>query len=187
MHYIRLICSLAFYIFCGCAIWYIYNLIKTREFFKNRNFFITLCLSFLLSIPHIPVLCNYETTDIGSYYEATEYTAKYYVIMSREPETNPNRKAYTLPAEIKRKLHEEKETFRSSTSYLDGETSEQYVSVPYYHINYLYFPNGGYLTFTYDEASENPDYTDIILNEETMVTDYHGDEYYITLTNKKVN
>ena len=183
--FIHTITETAFYTTVCLAASFLWSVIKREIKQKSTAFYISWLLAFLLCIPHIPVLCNYETTDIGSYYEATEYTAKYYVIMSREPETNPNRKAYTLPAEIERRLDEGAETFHSSTYYLDGETYEQDVSTPSYHINYLYFPNGGYLTFTYDEAYEEPDRTDLLLNEETMVADYHGDEYYITLTNKK--
>ena len=185
LYYIKIICDTSFYVFCVCAIWYIYNLIKTKTFYKGRNFLITLSISFLLAIPHIPVLCGYETTNIGDFYEAREYTAKYYVIMSREPDINVDRKAYTLPAEIERRLDEGVETFHSTTYYLDGETYEQGVDALNYHINYLYFPNGGYLTFNYDEAYENPEYSILLLDKETKVTDYHGDEYYITLTKKK--
>ena len=51
-----------------------------------------------------------------------------------------------------------------------------------YHIKYLYFPNGGYLTFDTCEPEDN----DIYPNEEENVYDYRGDEYYITLTKQKV-
>ena len=55
-----------------------------------------------------------------------------------------------------------------------------------YHINKLYFPNGGYLTFDYDAVYDNPEYSTVYPNKETKVIDYHDNEYYITLTNLKV-
>ena len=129
---------------------------------------------FLTSIPHVPFLFGYGTTQIGDYYEKSAYTETYTVIMSREPENITTRKAYTLPAEIER---------RKDYLYTTEDYDEVYDLA--YHINYLYFPNGGYLSFSYDEAYENPEYCLLEPNKERRVTDYHGDEYYITLTTEK--
>lgn len=175
----------AFYATIILTISFVLSLFKRMHKQHSKAFYISWLLAFVLCIPHIPVVCGYETTNIGDFYEAGEYTAKYYVIMSREPNSETNRKAYTLPAEIERRSDEHVETYKTATNYLDGETYEQEVSVLNYHINYLYFPNGGYLVFNYDEAYENPEYSILLLDAETKVTDYYGDDYYITLTSKK--
>ena len=141
---------------------------------------------FVLSIPRIPVLFGHQTTQIGDFYEAKEYTEKYYVIMSREPENVHNRKQYTLPATIERRK-DYSYTTEVSEDYYFQEHGGDDVYVLNYHITHLYFPNGGYLVFDYDEALEDSELTDIELNKETEVIDYHGDYYYITLTNKKVS
>ena len=124
------------------------------------------CLFLLLSVPYIPILFKCETTQIGDFYEAEDYTEYYYVLMSREPENKIGRKVYTLPAEIERRYDENEERHC-------------------YHINYLYFPNGGYLSFDYDFAYEEPNCSTVQKDKETEVTDYHGDVYYITLTTEK--
>lgn len=97
--------------------------------------------------------------------------------MSRDPETEPNRNAYTLPAEIERR-----EDYVGAVKVGNGEYED--IETLSYHINYLYFPNGGYLSFDYYEAYENPEYCIVILNKERKVTDYKGNEYYITLTDE---
>lgn len=166
-----------------CAI-FIYRLIR-RKNVKNNMFYIIGGLFILLSLPHIPVLCGYETTQIGDFYEAREYTEKYYVVMSREPESVQNRKKYTLPAEIERRT----DYLYTTEVYEDYYFQEHGGNDIYrlaYHINYLYFPNGGYLTFVYDEVYENPEYSTVLLNQETKVTDYYDNDYYITLTSEKV-
>ena len=179
--------SSSFYCFVILSINLVISLFKRNFRSKSRAFFISWLVTIVLCLPHIPVLFGYETNQIGAFYEATNYKAKYYVTMSREPNSKTNRKAYTLPAEIERREdYMGTETYHSSTHYIDGETYESDIYALNYHINYLYFPNGGYLFFDYDEAYENPKYSTVALNQETKVTDYHGDNYYITLTSKKV-
>ena len=157
-----------FFCFGVLGIIFLYRLIR-KKVIKNKLFYIAWILFFLLSIPHIPVLCGYETTQIGDFYEAKEYKEKYYVIISRQSKEHNNRKVYTLPAEVVRSLD-----FSHAT-----ETDDVYTLN--YHINYLYFPNGGYLYF------DEPTYSIIQIGQESEVIDYHDDSYYITLTKNKVN
>lgn len=172
-----------FFCFVILSIIFLYDLIH-KHLIKRKIFYFALALFFIFSTPHIPILCKYETTQIGDFYEAREYTAKYYVIMSKEPETNPNRKVYTLPAEIERRLDYEGST-EAYEDYYFQEHGETDIYVLNYHINYLYFSNGGYLNFDYDNAYDNPDLTKVIPDKEISCIDYKDDTYYITLTTKK--
>ena len=162
-----------FVCFIGLCIIFFDRLIFKRVI-KGKVFYVAWLLFFVLSIPHIPVLYGYETTQIGDFYEAREYKEKYFVVMSRKPEDIEDRKQYTLPAEIERRL-----TYEGS-----DDNGNDFYSLNY-HINYLYFPNGGYLSFDYDYAYEEAGRTSVKVNKETEVVDYHGDEYYITLTKEK--
>ena len=164
------------FFFCSVVlgiIW-IYRIIS-KKLIKRRIFYIVWGLFFTLSIPHIPVLFKYETTQIDDFYEAREYTENYYVIYSKKPQSNTDRKQYMLPAQIERRY-----------DYL-GTTDDGYDMLDLnYHINYLYFSNGGYLSFDYDGAYEDPSYSTVILGQEVAVIDSHGDTYYVTLTDEKV-
>lgn len=176
-YFTHLLCKCFFYTFIALAIGVILYVLKNRKTPKSKKFYLLWIISFLFSLPHIPFLFDYETTNIGGFYEGSQYKEKYIVLMSREPQSVVNRKIYTLPAEIER---------RSDHSGVievgNGEYEE--LEALNYHINYLYFPNGGYLSFDYDEAYESPEYCVVILNKERKVTDYKGNEYYVTLTDK---
>ena len=158
---------------------FLYRLFRKRVI-KKKLFYTVWILLLLLSIPHIPVICGYETTQIGDFYEAQEYKEKYYVTMSRQPNDKENRKVYTLPAEIERSLD-----FSYTTDIYEDYYSQEHggedVYTLNYHITRLYFPNGGYLTFDY--YSEN---SILQVEQEAEVIDYHGNIYYITLTKEKV-
>lgn len=167
------------------TIYFIYCLIR-HKIIKSPLYYIVWALFFVLSIPHIPVLIGYQTTQIGDFYEAREYKAKYYVIMSREPGSVNSRQQYTLPAEIERRK-DYLYTTDITEDYFFQEHGGHEVYGLIYHINRLYLPNGGYLIFNYDAAYDNPEDTDIELNKETEVIDYHDDTYYITLTDRKVS
>lgn len=149
-----------------------------KHVIKNKLFYGVWIFFLLLSIPHIPVLFGYETTQIGDFYEAKEYTEKYYVIMSRQPKEKENRKAYKLPAEIER-VFDYSYTTDVDEDYYSQEHGGQDVYVLNYHINHLYFSNGGYLSF------DEPSYSMLQVEKESEVMDYHGDTYYITLTKEK--
>lgn len=152
-----------------CVVW-LYRLM-CKDFIKRKVFYIVWVTVLLLSIPHIPQLFGYKTTQIGDFYEAREYTEEYYVVFSREPQSNTNRKQYMLPAQIERRY-----TYEGTTD--DGNE----IYDLNYHINYLYFSNGGYLSFDYDDSDDS----NVVLGKEMMVMDYHGDFYYVTLTDEKV-
>lgn len=165
------------------TVYFIYRLIK-HKIIKNRLYYIVWALFFVLSIPYIPTLLGYQTTQIGDFYEAREYKEKYYVIMSKKPENVSNRKQYTLPAEIERRW-DYSYTTNVTEDYFSQEHGGHEIYVPNYHINRLYFPNGGCLVFNHD--SSEPEDTDIELNKETEVIDYHDNTYYVTLTDRKVS
>jgi hypothetical protein len=156
-----------------CGVW-LYRIFR-RDFIKRKVFYLVWIAVLLLSIPHVPQLFGYKTTQIGDFYEALKYTEEYYVIYSKEPQSNPNRKQYVLPARIERRL-----------DYTDTTENGYDKHDLNYHINYLYFSNGGYLSFDYDIAYDT-NRSLVILGQETEVEDYHGDTYYITLTDEKVN
>ncbi len=138
------------------CVYFIYRLIR-RNKIKTKVFYIVFVVYFILSVPYIPKLLGYKTMQIGDFYEAEEYKAKYYVIMSRDPDGSAIRKEYKLPAEIERR-----------TDYL-------------YHINYIFFSNGGYLNFT-DRDDED---TVLSPDKETRCIDNKNEYYYITLTKEK--
>jgi len=166
-------------VFPICTICFIVSAIKDRKFFKSRAFYFSWLLSFLLFLPNVPIYMGYGTTQIGDFYEKKDYTEEYMVIMSQKPQTNPNRKEYTLPATIYR--CEDYLDTTSSTHYITGERSEKEIYGYQYHIEKLYFSNGGYLTF--DEG-----YNVVHLNEEVKLYDRNNnDTYYITLTDQKYN
>ncbi len=154
---------------------FLYRLIRKR-IIKSKIFYVVWALFFALAAPHIPVLFGYETAQIGDFYEAREYTEKYYVIMSRKPESETTRTVYKLPAEIQRRF-----SYEGSDDY-----GNEFLSLNY-HINYLYFPNGGYLCFDYDYAYENSGVTIVVPNQETECIDYKDEIYYITLTTERAD
>lgn len=163
-------CFLDYFAIMGIV--FLYRLIRRRTI-RKRLFYIVWLLFFLLSIPYIPVLFGHQTTQIGTFYEARTYKAKYNVILSRESSNVSNRKLYTLPAEIERKY-----------DYTGYDEHGDYYELNY-HVNYIYFPNGGYLSFDYDYAYDEPSCSLVAVNRETIVTDSHDDEYYVTLTAEK--
>ena len=163
-----LFCSeMLFDCFVIMAVYAVYRLIRKRVI-KSKVFYGFVCLFFLLSIPYIPKFCGYKTTQIGDFYEARQYTEKYYVLMSTKPKSNSKRKVYRLPATIERSIDD------------IGTTEEgRPESETRYHLKYLYLSNGGKLTFEYNEDAI------LIPDEEVKVYDKNGTEYYITLTKEK--
>ena len=169
-----------FFWFKALGIAFVCTLLFDKHLIKRKLFYIVWVSVLLLSIPQMPVLFGYETTQIGDFYEAKEYTEKYYVLMSRQPQEKENRKVYTLPADIERSL----EYYYTEDVYEDYYLQEHGGYDVYsqgYYIRKLHFPNGGYLTF------DNMDDSLILVGIETEVIDYHEDTYYITLTSEKVN
>lgn len=164
----------SFFCFVILSVLWLYRLIRNKRE-RRRCFYVVWAVYLMLSLPHIPVLFGYETTQIGDFYEAREYTEEYYVIFSRKPQSDTSRKQYMLPALIERRL-----------DYIDMTEDGHDICDLNYHINYLYFSNGGHLSFDYDGAYEDAERSAVILGQETKVEDYHGDTYYVTLTDEKV-
>ena len=164
----------SFFCFAVLSVLWLYRLIRNKRE-RRRCFYVAWAFYLMLSLPHIPVMFGYETTQIGDFYEAREYTEEYYVIFSRKPQGDTSRKQYMLPALIERRL-----------DYIDTTEDGQDICDLIYHINYLYFSNGGYLSFDYDGAYDDAERSAVILGQETKVEDYHGNIYYITLTDEKV-
>ena len=108
----------------------------------------------------------------GALFEKKEYEGNFIVTMSRNPKSTSERTVYYLPAHIS-KYCEVVDEYTHYTWYT-GEREEEYIESSLYHINHLYFSNGGYSTFYEDNI--------LHLNEEARVTDYEGNTYYITLT-----
>lgn len=168
-----------YYGFIFMFIRFLYRLIR-NNMIRSGIFYAIWIFSFILSIPYIPTLFGYETTQIGDLYEAREYTANYYVIMSREPETAKDRKIYTRPAEITRQIDYKYTTAMRTDSYTQQEYGGDDIYGFAYHIKCMYFLNGTRLDFSTDDNNSV-----IYLNKETKVTSTSGKDYYITLTGKK--
>lgn len=155
---------------------FFYRLIRKRPI-KTKVFYVVAIIYFLASLPYIPYLCGYKTTQIGDFYESREYKEKYYVVMSRKPKTVEGRKQYFLSAEIER-CYDQIGTTREYENAYGQQYGGHDIYELNYHINYIFFSNNGYLCF------ENQI---ININDETRVTDSKGNTYYVTLTRKKVS
>ncbi len=164
---------------------YIYYLLRGRKtnkqlssyvgnFFSRRNG-ILLCimfsiLGFMLS-PH--VFGKFENTNIGSFLEKETYREQYYVYIRDNDNLS---KSYRVKADI----------FKGPCGYEtytdDGEETFV-VKGNGYFLEKIYWNNGGYLIF---ENSGDFSSTQLYPGQETKVTDYHNDDYYVTLTTEKV-
>lgn len=160
----------------------IFTIVFMVSLFKRKikglrmMFYIGWCVALLLCIPHLPRVFGYGTTQIGSFYEYREYTENYVVTMSRHPKSKSNRKVYTLPATISRM-----EDYVGSVTHRDhdgGEYEKDIYELAYF-LDYIYFDNGEYLYF-----SESAEETPLVVGEEVELKDYHGDTYYVKLTDK---
>ena len=174
---IRLVAEFCFYITVVMSMIFAVKICIWDFCAISKIFVVCWSVTFALSLPHWPPLFGYETTQIGDIYEKEEYIENYLVIMSRQPNTVQNRKKYTLPAQIQRTKDET--GYQEKINYITGEREERDICALVYHINYLYFNNGGYLYFMEEEDNI------IIPNIEVDLEDFHGDTYYITLTEDK--
>lgn len=144
-----------------CIIW---SLIK-KEREKITSFSIKiLVVTSIFGAFHLPQLLDIGSTQIGSFYEKSEYTELYYVRFSKEPATSVGRKEYMLPAKISKQQ--------------DYDTNKGF-DITYYRIDELYFSNGQTATFY------NTLYYELILYKEVNVRTDKGEDYYITLTDIK--
>lgn len=178
MFFLKQWSNIAELIFPICTACFIVSATKNRKFFKSHAFYFSWILSFIFFLPQVPTYFGYGTTQIGDFYEKKEYMEDYIVIMSREPETQLDRKEYTLPATIIRT--EDYIGTTISNNWLSGDILEREIYEHLYHIDKLYFPNGGYLTF-------KEEYNMVYLDEEVKLYDRHDNPYYITLTDQMYN
>ena len=183
--FIRLASELGFWCFAFVAVTTILDILSSvikckaeNKRFKDVKVSLLLCMIFLiLSVPHLPSVFSYEVEQIGHFYEPAEHKGNYVVYMSKEPQSKRNRQVYTLPAEIERiEDYDGSITHRNN---LTGEETDYEITSLNYHINYLWFRNGGYLYFMESDNSV------VIPDKEVKLKDSHDDTYYITLTKEK--
>ncbi len=168
----------AFVASLGLLVAFLYNVIKRKK--NSRTHLATLVVCLAVGSFNIPFLLNIGTTQIGDYYELTEYKEYYYVEFSREPKSKPNRKVYTLPAEIVRSRDYSGKT-PVKEDYYGNEYGGHEIYTSNYHINYLFFSNGGWLYFGDEEDNW------VLIDKEVELCDYYDNTYYITLTKEKAN
>lgn len=119
-------------------------------------------LLFLIGFFHIIMSTLFTNTQIGSLYEKSEYTEKYYIYLTY---SKNDVKFYKLPADI----------YSSVDTYEDYNGSTH--SVRNYYITKVYWPNGHIMNF---------DYMEIEPEKQCSVYDFEGNDYYIELTTAKV-
>lgn len=167
---------------------YAYYLLKGKKGNKTLtnyvgNFFskkkgILLCeILLVLGITSSPfIFCHFENTNIGSFLEKESYREQYYVYIRSN---NKQSKSYRCKADIYRGDY-------GYPAYTDEGEETFIIKGNGYFLEKVYWDNGGYLTFTDDDFLEITSSARIYPGKETLITDCHGDEYYVTLTTEKV-
>lgn len=168
--FFKMISESAFTVSIPLLLCFLFNVVMRKK--SNRALYASLVVALTFGCFHLPFVLNIGTTQIGDYYELPEYKEYYYVQLSRKPKSNTDRKVYTLPAEIERTRDYEYTTDKGHEVYATN-----------YHINYLFFSNGGWLYFGDEEPEENA----VLLETEVEMEDYHNNTYYITLTKEKAD
>lgn len=167
---------------------YAYYLLKGKKSYKTLtsyvgNFFskkkgVLLCeILLVLGVLSWPfVFRHFENTNIGSFLEKETYREQYYVYIRNNDQQS---KSYRCKADIYRGCY-------GYPSYTDEGEETFVMQGNGYFLEKVYWNNGGYLTFTNNELPEIISSARIYPGKETLVTDYHDDEYYVTLTTEKV-
>lgn len=106
----------------------------------------------------------YNSTQIGSFFEKSEYAEYYYVHLFPEDSQSKN---YLVKAKIRANIED----------YGPEDGNERH-----YHIEEAYFPNGGKITF-----NEYGDFETLKLEQKIYTKDDNGAEWEILLTAKKAN
>lgn len=147
-----------------------------RIFSKKKG--IILCQVLLvLGILSSPFVFNkIQNTNIGSFLEKDSYHEQYYVYIRKD---DNKLKSYRCKADIYKGKH-------GYSSYTDDGEETFIIKGSGYFLEKVYWANGGYLTFI-DDQLEAASSARIYPGKETSVIDYHGNEYYVTLTTEKVN
>ena len=164
-----------FVYFIILCITFLYRLMQKR-IIRKKIFYVTWVVFFILSLPYIPSLCGYGTTQIGEFYESNEYREQYFVYIRNN---SKQAKAYRCKADIYRGIY-------GYPSYTDEGEETFIVQSKGYFLEKVYWDNGGYLTFIDDDWIETTSSARIYPGKETLVTDCHDNDYYVTLTTEKV-
>lgn len=179
--------AVSFYMILVEALYVIY-LIKWRKqgkslescvgkiFSKNKGVILCqiLIVFGILSSPF--VFDKIQNTNIGSFLEKNTYCEQYYVYIRNNSEYS---KAYRCKADICRGDY-------GYDSYTDEGEETFVVQGNGYFLEKVYWDNGGYLIFTDDDLSEFTSSARLYPGKETLVTDRHDNDYYVTLTTEKV-
>ena len=132
------------------------------EMIISGNYQYIKVILFLIGFYHIIMSTFFTNTQIGSFYEKSEYSEKYYVYLTY----NKNDvKFYKLPADIHSSIDEYEDYDGTIHSYRN------------YFLTKVYWPNGNILEF---------DYLEIEPEEQCSLSDIKGNDYYIELTKNKV-
>lgn len=151
------------------------NVIKKNFVFFTKGFVVPAAVIILLGCFNIPLFFGIgTTTQIGHFYEKSEYTEDYLVLVSDEPFGTPGRVIQEMKCEIWRSR--ETTGYNTITNVVTAETQEVEESELMYHITTLYLPNGSCIYF-------NNELSNVLKpGGEYVVTDEYDNDYYITLT-----
>lgn len=143
--------------------------------YDNKIKKILLCVILLIGIGNFILDTWYKKPTIGSFYEKSEYTTKYYIYLYEDDNYINCKK---LPAEIECTTNiQEKD--------LDYTITNKYYKT--YYINKIFLPSQN-PKFPEDYTIDNCikfDDTDININKINKVIDTKGNTYYIELTKEK--
>lgn len=123
---------------------------------KEKVFKTVVWAVILVGLFHFVGPMVFAKPEIGAYFETSEYKAQYYV--RAYPGYYDDVTSYRLPADI--------------WKYNEPEIGKRYF------VGKVYFPNGGYMDFQYDEAAE--------VGEKIAMVNSNGEHWYIELTKDKV-
>lgn len=144
---------------------------------ERKNFFSPIIIGHVLIICMLFVwgknsyIRSYGDEILGSYLEKFEYKTQYYVKVF--PNTVDS-KSYVLPADIH--VYTESEEGETMEDRFGQEHTETYTT-KYIILDKVFWPNGGYLVF---------DDCQLEMGNQVSCSDQEGIEWYIELTNEKV-
>lgn len=147
------------------------------KFFSKKKVVILCQVLLVIGILSSPfVFDKFQNTNIGSFLEKDSYEEQYYIYIRNSRKQS---KSYRCKAKIYKGDY-------GYPSYTDDGEETFVVQGNGYFLEKVYWNNGGYLTFVDDDLLETASSARIYPGKETSVTDYHDNEYYVTLTTEKV-
>lgn len=147
------------------------------KFFAKKKGILLCEIILVLGVLSSPfVFRHFENTSIGSFLEKESYSEQYYVYIRNN---NKQSKAYRCKADIYKGDY-------GYPSYTDEGEETFIVQGNGYFLEKVYWGNGGYLTFIDDDWLETTSPARVYPGKEVLVTDYHDNEYYVTLTTEKI-